>query len=101
MISLYKQDGELLYGIKEFLLDSESDLLELPTNIKSGSSALVIPTGKKYFLNGAKQWVALGNSSNSGGGGSSNETILAQLDKDNDGIIDQAEEAHGILMYEM
>lgn len=101
MISLYKQDGELLYGIKEFLLDSESDLSALPTNIKSGSSALVISTGKKYFLNGEKKWVALGSSSNSNGGDSSSEDFFNQIDKNNDGIVDQAEEAHGIVMYEM
>lgn len=60
MVNLYRQDGETLYGIKEFLLDSVDDLSSLPTNIRSGSSALIIPTGELYMLNGDKQWVLLG-----------------------------------------
>lgn len=60
MMNLYKQDGETLYGVKEFLLDSVDDLSSLPTNIRSGSSALIISTGDLYMLNGDKQWVLLG-----------------------------------------
>ena len=100
MVNLYKQDGETLYGIKEFLLDSADDLSSLPTNIRSGSSALIIPTGEVYFLNGSKKWVAVGSSS-SGGNGSSTEEILGQLDMDKDGIIDLSEEAGSITMYDM
>ena len=62
MITLYKQDGEIQYGIKEYLLDSEEDLSNLPTYIKSGSAALVISTGDIYFLNHNKEWVKMGTS---------------------------------------
>lgn len=87
MITLYKQDGETLYGIKEYLLDSPEDLSKLPTDVRSGSSALILSTGQVYFLNGSKQWVAIGASNTSGGGGVSNDT-LKDLDKDENGIID-------------
>lgn len=65
MINLYKQDGETLYGIKEFLLDSEEDLKDLPLDIKVGSSAMIIPTGKLFMLNYNKKWVLVGGSSSS------------------------------------
>lgn len=100
MINLYKQDGEILYGIKEFLLDSKEDLKSLPTNIRSGSSALIIPTGEVYFLNGAKQWAMVGGESTESGG-SSNDEILNQLDKNKNDIIDEAEEAHFVIMHDM
>lgn len=60
MVNLYKQDGETLYGIKEFILDSVDDIPSLPTNIKVGSSALIISTGELYIFNGEKQWVEIG-----------------------------------------
>ena len=105
MITLYKQDGEILYGIKEFLLDAEEDVVDLPTNIKSGSSAIVLSTGNVYFLNGAKQWVPMMSNNTSNGGNSSTdcscEDILNQLDKDGDGTVDQAQSAGSIVMYEM
>ena len=56
MVNLYRQDGETLYGIKEFLLDSVEDLAKLPTNLRSGSSALIIP-------NGDKEWIIFGGKS--------------------------------------
>ena len=60
MYSLYKQDGETLYGIKEFMCDSVEDIANLPTNIRPGSSALVIPTMDIYVLNSEKDWVLFG-----------------------------------------
>lgn len=62
MISLYRQDGETLYGIKEFLLDSEDDVKNLPVDPKVhvGSTALIIPTGTLYMLNGSRQWIEVG-----------------------------------------
>lgn len=63
MVNLYRQDGETLYGVKEFLLDSVEDLAKLPTNLRSGSSALIIPTGDLYILNGDKKWVVFGEES--------------------------------------
>ena len=57
---LYKQDGEVLYGIKEFLIDSEEDLKKLPKNIRIGSSALNISSGELFILNGEKKWTLIG-----------------------------------------
>ena len=89
MITLYKQDGEILYGIKEFLLDSTEDIKNLPRNIHIGSSALIIPTGEKYYLNGDRQWQLLGTVNNLGS--CDCETILSQIDADGNNIVDSVE----------
>ena len=57
---LYKQDGEVLYGIKEFLIDSEEDLKKLPKNVRIGSSALNISSGELFILNRKKKWTLIG-----------------------------------------
>ena len=78
MINLYKQDGETLYGVKEYILDSPEDIPSLPTNIRPGSTALVISTSNIYMLNGSKQWVLMGGDSSSGGGSGDNAGDLNQ-----------------------
>ena len=81
MINLYKQDGDTLYGIKEFIIDSAEDVANLPTNIpkiRVGSTALVISSGDLYMLNGNGKWVLLGGSGSSeepGGNLESNKLI--------------------------
>lgn len=61
MINLYRQDGETIYGIKEFILDSVEDVKDLPTTkIRIGSTALVISSGDLYMFNGEGNWVAVG-----------------------------------------
>lgn len=81
MINLYKQDGDTLYGIKEFIIDSAEDVANLPTNIpkiRVGSTALVISSGDLYMLNGDGKWVLLGGSGGSvepGGNLESNKLI--------------------------
>ena len=95
MITLYKQDGEILYGIKEFVLDSEDDLKDLYTHKKVhvGSTAFVIPTGALYILNGSHKWIEVG------GKGSvipnpsdcSCEEVLNIIDKNGNNIVDAIE----------
>ena len=52
MVNLYKQDGEILYGVKEYIIDSMDDVKDLPTNVRPGSIAMLVPSGVKYILNG-------------------------------------------------
>ena len=68
MVNLYKQDGETLYGVKEYILDSPEDVPSLPVNVRPGSTALVIPTSEIYMLNGSKKWILMGGSSSGGSG---------------------------------
>ena len=89
MINLYKQDGEILYGIKEFLLDSEDDVKDLPTKkIHVGSMAMVIPTGSIYVLNGLSEWVEMGNSNETESTKYSCEEVLNVIDADGNNIVD-------------
>jgi hypothetical protein len=90
MINLYKHDGEVLYGIKEFLLDSPEDLSQLPTNVKTGSTALIISSSALYMLNGNKQWVEIGGMGNTSSNNSANEKI-AKFDANNNDLVDSIE----------
>lgn len=97
MFNLYKQDGETLYGIKEFVLDTKEDLQNLPTNIKAGSSALIISTGAVYMLNGSKEWVEIGAVAANEGGSVSPELeneiqqFMNEVDSNDNKIIDSVE----------
>ena len=98
MVNLYKQDGETLYGIKEFLLDTVEDLTNIPiAKLRPGSSALIIPTGELYVFDGNKNWTLLGGITAS----SNPDIVLSKFDTDNDGIIDRAEESDTFTMYNM
>lgn len=85
MINLYKQDGDTLYGIKEFIVDNKEDIANLPTNIpkiRVGSTAFVISSGDIYMLNSSGKWVATGGESSGGSGGSDgneNSNVLIEF----------------------
>lgn len=69
MVHLYKQDGDTVYGIKEYVVDTPADIAALPRDpkkIKIGSTALVISTGDVYMLNGGYQWSLIGGNSSGG-----------------------------------
>lgn len=89
MVNLYKQDGETLYGIKEYILDSPEDVGKLPKDIKAGSTALVITSGDIYILNGRKEWVLLGTESGQGGG--SEPSNSSNLDVNQNNAADQVD----------
>ena len=68
MIVLLNQSGNTTYGLRKYILDTEADVENLPTeNILMGSEATVIDSGKKYiFSSKRKEWL-LDKSSASGG----------------------------------
>ncbi len=52
MITVGKNvDNKVLYGTVHFLCDYQSDVANLPTNRKPGSSAYVIENGNRYIFN--------------------------------------------------
>lgn len=59
MITVASSSGRTTYGIKEYCLDTPSDLTDLMKNDDDlpGSTAIVISTGEKYILNGQGQWI--------------------------------------------
>lgn len=69
MINIYSNSGKVHYGIKQLVLDTAEDLLNLKTeDLFPGSTIFIISTSKKYMLNSQKQWIEI-TSSNSGEGG--------------------------------
>jgi hypothetical protein len=51
--------GHTIYGIKEYVVDKESDVKDLPTNAKAGSTAICIETSSVYMINSSREWVKL------------------------------------------
>lgn len=55
---LLKQGGRIDYHYKEYYLDTEDELSQIPVaNCCPGSIAYVIATGATYMLNSQKAWV--------------------------------------------
>lgn len=58
MIIKVNQSGRTEYGIRQFYLDTPSDLESLKSvDCKAGSSAVVISTGQAYVKNSQDQWI--------------------------------------------
>lgn len=96
MFSLYKNDGEILYGIKEYIIDSLEDIKDLPKNLRPGSTAIVISTGQTYMFSPQQKWVLFGRPSSGSSTDSSVEDLLNYLDQNQDGIVDKAESSTSI-----
>ena len=64
--SVISQNGQSLYNIKEYVLDTIEDLESLPVSAGMGSTAFVIEDGRKYVLNSQNQWIALVTTVNNG-----------------------------------
>ena len=64
--SIISQNGQSLYDIKEYVLDTIEDLESLPVSAGMGSTAFVIEDGRKYVLNSQNQWIALVTTVNNG-----------------------------------
>lgn len=60
MIKLVATDGEVAYGIKEYVCDNIQDLKLLPKNCEMGSKCYVINANELYIMNGQHQWVKIG-----------------------------------------
>lgn len=58
MYKLISNDGDVSYGIKEFVCDTPEDIVTLPS-CQMGSTCVVISTSDVYMLNSQKEWVKL------------------------------------------
>lgn len=56
-INIYSNSGHTAYGLKEFVIDSEEDIKNLPLDCPAGSAALCLSTGDVYMLNTKDEWV--------------------------------------------
>ena len=57
MIQQTTNRGIPLYGIKTFLVDTKTEVANLPINCKPGSMAFVAEDSSQYILNSAFKWV--------------------------------------------
>ena len=69
MYGLTHENGRAVYGLKNFILDTEAEVKNLPTDdmLIPGSTAFVISTSNSYMLNNQNSWVKVNLSNNSGG----------------------------------
>ena len=58
MYKITSNDGDVAYGIKEFVCDTLDDLNTLPP-CQMGSAAIVIATAAVYMKNSKGEWVKL------------------------------------------
>lgn len=58
MYKVTANDGDIAYGIKEIVCDTEEDLKFLP-DCAMGSTVIVIETGSVYIRNSKDEWVKL------------------------------------------
>ena len=72
MYSLVSNRGIYNIALKEYIVDFETDISEVPTDAPAGSTCFVIDNSVTYMLNHRKQWVKvnLPSSGGTGGGGS-------------------------------
>lgn len=74
----------------EFVMDTASDVNDLPTDVYPGSAALCIETGDVYVMNSTGEWNMLGSGSSSGGGSEvvgGNLLVKTIVDSDNYDIV--------------
>lgn len=57
MIQILKQNGEVPYGINEYVVDTKAEMFRISKNVSMGSSVFVVEENKTYILNGKKEWV--------------------------------------------
>ena len=57
MVNLVSENGIKKYGLVRFVVDTPSDLSNLPTSAGIGSTCFVISTSDNYMLNSNKQWI--------------------------------------------
>lgn len=58
MYKITVNDGDVSYGVKEIVCDTEADLDGLP-DCAMGSTVIVIETGSVYIRNSRDEWVKL------------------------------------------
>lgn len=60
MVKIYSNGGRIQYGVKEFMLDDEEDLKDLPhEGVEEGSVAFVISTSDIYMITSTGIWVKI------------------------------------------
>ena len=94
MIQMVSESGHSKAGIYEYVVDTATEINDLPTNVKTGSIALCIENSKKYMLNGNKQWVVVNFKS---GGGSGEIHICSSSEYDSSTLKPTVQGSEGVI----
>lgn len=60
MINVTSTSGHVTYGLKEFIVDTRSEIDSLPIDSVPGSSCLVLEDFSIWLMNSNNQWIELG-----------------------------------------
>ena len=66
--NILSQSGHTAYGIREFVIDTDDDIENLPIDIPMGSAALSIESGNVFILNSKDEWKNVGGGNGQSGG---------------------------------
>ena len=58
MYKILANDGDVAYGIKDFICDTPEDLKDLP-HCNMGCTAFIISTAEVYMINSNGEWVKI------------------------------------------
>ena len=68
MINTIASNGEVNYGVNEYIIDNNNELNQIPQSAAAGSTAYSIEDGKTYIKNNKNQWIEYQLNNSSGGG---------------------------------
>lgn len=79
-VSLVSSSGTSVYGVKEYVIDTEKELTNIPENCGPGSTAICAENGKSYIKNSLGEWVENKSTGSSGSGdGSADPADLQEI----------------------
>lgn len=68
MIQIMSSNGEISYGVNDYVIDTDNELNEIPNNAAAGSTAYSIESGTTFIKDNMNEWSILNTSNGSGGG---------------------------------
>lgn len=68
MIQIMSSNGEISYGVNDYVIDTDDELNEIPSNAEGGSTAYSIESGTTFIKDNMNEWSVLNTSAGSGGG---------------------------------
>lgn len=68
MIQIMSSNGEISYGVNDYVIDTDDELNAIPSNAEGGSTAYSIESGTTFIKDNMNEWSVLNTSAGSGGG---------------------------------
>lgn len=64
MIQIIQEQGKTAYGINNYVIDTDNELSQIPSYVKSGSTVYSIENGKTFIKNNQGEWIVWNNNNN-------------------------------------